>query len=121
MSSLFDSEFDEHQAVAAATRRNLVFKPALWKDIQAKLTAEKGRAAVLAADEKRTDEAKVGELYLWAFSRPAESSEVSTAKDHIEKKVTKAADADAKKKAKREAYEDIVWALISSKEFLFNH
>ena len=91
------------------------------KDIQAKLTAEKGRAAVLAADEKRTDEAKVGELYLWAFSRPAESSEVSTAKDHIEKKVTKAADADAKKKAKREAYEDIVWALISSKEFLFNH
>ena len=91
------------------------------KDIQAKLTAEKGRAAALAADEKRTDEAKVGELYLWAFSRPAESSEVSTAKDHIEKKVTKAGDADAKKKAKREAYEDIVWALISSKEFLFNH
>jgi len=91
------------------------------KDIQAKLTAEKGRAAVLAADEKRTDEAKVGELYLWAFSRPAESSEVSTAKDHIEKKVTKAAAAETKKKAKREAYEDIVWALISSKEFLFNH
>ncbi len=91
------------------------------KDIQAKLTAEKGRAAVLAADEKRTDEAKVGELYLWAFSRPAESSEVSTAKDHIEKKVTKAADADAKKKAKREAYEDIVWALLNTKEFLFNH
>ena len=91
------------------------------KDIQAKLTAEKGRAAVLAADEKRNDEAKVGELYLWAFSRAAESSEVSTAKDHIEKKVAKGTDADAKKKAKREAYEDIVWALISSKEFLFNH
>ena len=30
-------------------------------------------------------------------------------------------DADAKKKATREAYEDIVWALVSSKEFLFNH
>ncbi|PAW85780.1 MAG: S-layer protein [Pedosphaera sp. Tous-C6FEB] len=91
------------------------------KDIQAKLTAEKGRAALLAADEKRTDEAKVNELYLWAFSRQAESSEATTAKEHIEKKVTKATDADTKKKAKREAYEDIVWALVSSKEFLFNH
>ncbi|MEN9573249.1 MAG: hypothetical protein RL514_1104 [Verrucomicrobiota bacterium] len=91
------------------------------KDIQAKLTAEKGRAASLAADDKRPDEAKVNELYLWAFSRQAESTEATTAKEHIEKKVTKAADADAKKKAKREAYEDIVWALVSSKEFLFNH
>lgn len=91
------------------------------KDIQAKLTAEKGRAATLAADDKRPDEAKVNELYLWAFSRRAESSEATTAKEHIEKKVTKAPDADAKKKAKREAYEDIVWALVSSKEFLFNH
>ena len=91
------------------------------KDIQAKLTAEKGRAALLAADEKRNDEAKVNELYLWAFSRQAESSEVNTAKDHVEKKVTKATDAAAKTKAKREAYEDIVWALVSSKEFLFNH
>ncbi|NBR87708.1 MAG: DUF1549 domain-containing protein [Verrucomicrobia bacterium] len=91
------------------------------KDIQAKLTAEKGRAALLAADEKRTDEAKVNELYLWAFSRQAESSEATTAREHIEKKVAKAADADLKKKAKREAYEDIVWALVSSKEFLFNH
>lgn len=91
------------------------------KDIQAKLTAEKGRAAILAADEKRNDEVKVNELYLWAFSRQAESSEATTAKEHIEKKVTKATDADTKKKAKREAYEDIVWALVSSKEFLFNH
>jgi hypothetical protein len=91
------------------------------KDIQAKLTAEKGRAALLAADEKRNDEAKVNELYLWAFSRQAESSEATTAKEHIEKKITKATDADAKRKAKREAYEDIVWALVSSKEFLFNH
>ncbi|KAF0170476.1 MAG: hypothetical protein FD161_4623 [Limisphaerales bacterium] len=91
------------------------------KDIQAKLTAEKGRAAVLADDDKRPDEAKVNELYLWAFSRQVESSEATTAKEHIEKKVTKAPDADAKKKAKREAYEDIVWALVSSKEFLFNH
>jgi hypothetical protein len=91
------------------------------KDIQAKLTAEKGRAATLAADDKRPDEAKVNELYLWAFSRQAESSEATTAREHIEKKITKAPDADAKKKAKREAYEDIVWALVSSKEFLFNH
>ncbi len=91
------------------------------KDIQAKLSAEKGRAAMLALDEKRSDEEKVRELYFGAFSRDAESSEIDIAKTHIEKKVGKAADKAAQPAARRQAYEDIVWALISSKEFLFNH
>ena len=91
------------------------------KDIQAKLSADKGRAAILAADEKRSDEEKIRELYFGAFSRDAESSEIDIAKTHIEKKVGKAADKAAQPLAKRQAYEDIVWALVSSKEFLFNH
>ena len=91
------------------------------KDIQAKLSSDKGRAAILAGDEKRTDEEKIRELYFGAFSRDAESSEIDIAKTHIEKKVSKAADKAAQPAAKRQAYEDIVWALVSSKEFLFNH
>ena len=92
------------------------------KDIQTKLSADAGRAAELALNEKLNDEQKMQELYLWAFSRKAMSHEATVGIEHVEKKLTHAKDAKSDlKKAKREAYEDIVWALISSKEFLFNH
>lgn len=92
------------------------------KDIQTKLSADKGRAAELALNEKLNDEQKMQELYLWAFSRKAMSHEANVGVEHVEKKLNQAKDAKGDlKKAKREAYEDIVWALISSKEFLFNH
>jgi hypothetical protein len=45
-----------------------------------------------------------------AFSRQPSEYELGAAKGYIAKK------SDAK-----EAYEDIVWALINTKEFLFNH
>ena len=45
-----------------------------------------------------------------AFARDPSSEENEIAKAHIEKT------GDAKI-----AYEDIVWALINTKEFLFNH
>lgn len=92
------------------------------KDIQTKLSADAGRAAELAQTDKLTDEQKMQELYLWAFSRQAMSHEANVGIEHVEKKLNHAKDAKGDlKKAKREAYEDIVWALISSKEFLFNH
>ncbi|MGB0581200.1 MAG: DUF1549 domain-containing protein [Limisphaerales bacterium] len=92
------------------------------KDIQTKLSATTGRAADLALNEKLNDEQKMQELYLWAFSRKAMSHEANVGVEHVEKKLNHAKDAKSDlKKAKREAYEDIVWALISSKEFLFNH
>ncbi len=89
------------------------------KDIQDKLTADTGRAALLAADP-RSDDEKVRELYAWACSRPPDTKELSLAKNHLEKKVK---DKDGKETPinKRQAYEDILWALINTKEFLFNH
>lgn len=92
------------------------------KDIQTKLSSDAGRAAELAMADKMTDEQKMQELYLWAFSRQAMSHEATVGIEHVEKKLNHAKDAKGDlKKARREAYEDIVWALISSKEFLFNH
>jgi hypothetical protein len=80
-------------------------------EIQGKLTDKNGRAARLA-DQKELDHgAKIRELYLLAFAREPQSEESAIAMAHIEK-----CGDDSKR-----AYEDIVWALINTKEFLFNH
>jgi hypothetical protein len=78
-------------------------------DIHGKMSS--GVAKTLAAD-KRPDAEKVDELYLRAFSRPATENEKKVATTHVGK-------ADAK--GKQGAWEDVVWALINTKEFLFNH
>ncbi len=79
-------------------------------DIQKKISDGSGRAASLAKDEKRSHAEKITELYYWAFSRSPDAEEMKLASAYVEK---------AEKK--QLAYEDIVWALINTKEFLFNH
>ena len=91
------------------------------KEIQTKLSADQGRAAKLAAEEKRTDDDKVRELYQLAYSREPESADVEFGKNYIAAKLTAEPDAAKKSVARRQAYEDLIWALLSSKEFLFNH
>jgi hypothetical protein len=80
-------------------------------EIQGKLTAASGNAQTLANDKSRPHEVKIRELYLLAFSRPPQPEEMTIALAHINKN-----EMDPKR-----AYEDIVWALINTKEFLFNH
>lgn len=80
-------------------------------EIQGKLTAGDGRAAMLAGDANRDHEAKVRDLYLLAFSRLPTTEETQIAIQHVEKH----------KDNPKVAYEDIVWALVNTKEFLFNH
>jgi len=92
------------------------------KGIQDKLTNPKGRAAALAADDKRKDEDKIKDLYYMVYSREPDAEEMKIALAHLAKRPK---DKDGKElapaTAKRQVYEDIVLALINTKEFLFNH
>ncbi len=89
------------------------------KDIQEKLAHDKGRAAELAG-ATRTEDEKIRELYLLAYAREPVASEIETAKTHIEQATHGKKEKDLVT-AERQAYEDIIWALINTKEFLFNH
>ena len=89
------------------------------KDIQEKLAHDKGRAAELAAADRTNDE-NIRELYLLAYARNPVAREVETASAHIEKVTHGKKDKDLAT-ARRQAYEDIIWALVNTKEFLFNH
>jgi hypothetical protein len=80
-------------------------------EIQGKLTSASGNAARLAGEKERPHELRIRELYLLAFSRVPTTDEMSIALAHVQKN-----EQDPKR-----AYEDIVWALVNTKEFLFNH
>ncbi|MBI1901903.1 MAG: DUF1553 domain-containing protein, partial [Planctomycetia bacterium] len=80
-------------------------------DIQNKIAGGGSRPRTLTADTTRDDQAKIRELYLRCFSRQPVEKEMAIALAHIEKH----------KDQKQIAYEDILWALINTKEFLFNH
>ena len=91
------------------------------KDVQDKLTSTNGCAAVLAKDTQREDALKVRELYNTVYSREPEAKELELALNYLGKK-PQAKDGKADPKPdKQQGYEDIIWALINTKEFLFNH
>jgi hypothetical protein len=80
-------------------------------EVQNKISAGNGRAAILTNEKERPDAEKIKELYRWVYSRDPGQDELNIALAHITKN-------EANKKL---AYEDIIWALINTKEFLFNH
>ena len=90
-------------------------------DIKAKLADGNGRAERLAKDELPVEE-RVRELYLVTFSREPRSDEMQTAIAYLAQ-IPVGADGmpvDAQR-ANRENFQDLIWALMNSKEFLFNH
>ncbi len=78
-------------------------------EVQGKLTRGGGRADQLAQD-KRPEAEKVEELFLWAFGRKPTPEDFKIALAHIAKH----------EKNKKVAYENIIWALLNTKEFVFN-
>ena len=84
-------------------------------EIQAKLTSPAGRAAKLAADPRPETE-KLKDVWMIVHARMPTAAELQTGESYIARKT------DPKNAAsKRQAYEDIFWTLINTKEFLFNH
>lgn len=97
------------------------------KDIQSRLAADASRPARFAADP-RDDVAKLTELYRLAFGRDPVPAEIESAQKYLAKKTravvegkTPAETEAARAKVLREAWEDAIWAVLNSKEFLFNH
>ena len=57
-----------------------------------------------------SDRSRLDELYLTALSRTANDDEAKVALTHIEKRTDK-----------RKAWEDVLWAVLNTREFLFRH
>ncbi|HEY2909206.1 MAG TPA: DUF1549 and DUF1553 domain-containing protein, partial [Gemmataceae bacterium] len=79
------------------------------EEIENKIGDGKGRVATLVK-AKTAIPAMVEELYLTAFSRRPTAPERNRTQEYIES----ASD-------KQRAVEDVLWALLNSKEFMFNH
>lgn len=77
--------------------------------VQRKLTDKNNRIAGFIKSKTSIEDA-IRELYLVTFSRPPTTDEVASA-------VAYASTAESP----RQGFEDILWALINSREFLFNH
>jgi uncharacterized protein DUF1549/uncharacterized protein DUF1553/Big-like domain-containing protein len=78
-------------------------------DMQNKIGAGQGRIAALLK-EKQPAEAILEDLYLAAYGRLPKATERAQVLGYV-----------AQQKNPRAAWEDLVWAMLNSKEFLFNH
>jgi hypothetical protein len=78
------------------------------REVEGKIAGGNARPARLLADAKLSDEERISELYLWAFARFPSDDERKFSLAFL-----------AKKQNKRQAFEDILWAMLNSKEFSF--
>jgi Protein of unknown function (DUF1553)/Protein of unknown function (DUF1549) len=81
------------------------------KSVLESIHAPGGTLAKLVGRPKITDEQIVEELYLLALCRPPTEKEIGLMKKHFE---TAGSD-------KLKAAQDVLWVLLNTKEFLFNH
>jgi hypothetical protein len=79
------------------------------EELQGKLARQGARAEAMAKDP-RPDAEKVDELFLWAVGHKASDEQRDLALAHLAKHAAN----------KKLAYENILWALVNTKEFKFN-
>jgi hypothetical protein len=81
-------------------------------EIQGKLSADKGVIAALVKENKPNDK-MVEELFLRTFGRMPRADEMTAAQSALS--------AAKKPEERRPILEDLLWSMLNSKEFLFNH
>jgi hypothetical protein len=77
--------------------------------LSAKIANPKGRIAQLVAAKKRPDEI-VSDVYLATLCRPPTTNERASCEELL-----------AQSTDRRAFYEDLLWSLVNSKQFLFVH
>ena len=78
-------------------------------EMESKIVNPSGRLVTLLK-EKKADAAVTHELYLLVYGRPPRFDEAKAVQDYV-----------AQRKERKAAFEDVLWALLNTKEFLFNH
>jgi hypothetical protein len=78
-------------------------------DLENKIGRSDGRIAKLV-EKKATPEQAVEELYLAAFARSPTAAERQTALDYVQNQ-----------QDRRRGLEDLLWVLLNTREFMFNH
>ena len=90
-------------------------------DVKAKLNQPNGRADRLSKEERPAEE-KVKELYRVAFAREPRENELKIALEYLAEVRTDAAGKPLDiAQSNRLNMQDLIWALVNTKEFLFNH
>lgn len=90
-------------------------------EIKRKLSAANGRADRLSK-LGGADSDMIRNLYFAAFSRPPSEEEIRETEEYLTRPVTAPQGEPLDPlKAKRNALEDLIWALMNAKEFLYNH
>ncbi len=79
-------------------------------EVQGKLSRGGGLVDELVRDKKKSHEERIKVLFQWCFSRNPTDRDLSAALRHIQKN----------ERNVKDAYEDVLWALINTKEFVFN-
>lgn len=110
-------ECERVQSSSLAQSLHLINAP----DIKAKLAHANGRAERLAKDTRPLED-RIRELYIAAFSREPRPQELTTAIAYFNEPAVNADGSSVDpQKAARDNFQDLIWALINAKEFLFNH
>ena len=84
----------------------------IFGGVSSKIAHDKGRVARLVGDEALSMKDIINEVYLAAYSRPPAPEELEVSAEIL---------FDAPGLTRKSAAEDIMWALINSAEFVFNH